>query len=248
MANLKRRVSKLEQRGSARQPSLCEFDDDALTIYSSMSYLDATLSPTYYDVEPLPIYARGSVLRDELYGPIIPAHLDEELKRYSRASGEFRMAFGREPKAGDVLRYEHVAWTHRAEVYARHFAKLTAAWKRQLPHLVCPLKFEDGRLFRRCRVARSKECAEQVIWEEDPAIQPDVRWFKIPVVLSNTDFESKTTIYAVMFQGIIDSKHRCRPATEEESQRNTGASIQDPSWFHFGYQRFSELLIEVFGA
>jgi hypothetical protein len=92
-----------------------QFDEDALAIYSAMSYLDATMAPTYHDVEPTTAYIRGQELRDAVYGPIIPAHLDEHLKRYTRASGEFELAFGREPKAGDVLRYEHVALMHSSE-------------------------------------------------------------------------------------------------------------------------------------
>ena len=107
-ASLKQRIRKLEQRRSELSPTDRQFDDDAITIYCVMPYFDATLEPTYHDVEPLPLYARGKALRDARYGRIIPACLDEPLKRYTRASGEFQLAFGREPQAGDLLRYEHV--------------------------------------------------------------------------------------------------------------------------------------------
>ncbi len=116
MANLKRRVEELERRKVAsRRGPLTQFDEDALAIYNSMAYLDATLAPTYHDVEPTPAYARGRELRDARYGPIIPAYLDEHIKRYTRASGEFELAFGREPNAGNMLRYEHVALMHTAQ-------------------------------------------------------------------------------------------------------------------------------------
>ena len=181
-----------------------------------------------------------------LYGPIIPACLDEPLKRYTRASGEFQLAFGREPQAGDVLRYEHVALIHKTEVYSRHFRKVAEAWGRQLPHLICPLKFENGRLFRH---RRSGKRDTEITWEEDFGIQPEFRWLEIPEVLSNTDFESMSTISAITFLGVGETKHRCRPATEGElEEQNAEAPIQDPSWFHFGKQRFCELLVEVFGA
>ncbi len=115
MANLKRRVEELERQLVQRPSYSIQFDEDALAIYNSMAYLDATLAPTYHDVEPTPAYARGRELRDARYGPIIPAYLDEHIKRYTRASGEFELAFGREPNAGNMLRYEHVALMHTAQ-------------------------------------------------------------------------------------------------------------------------------------
>jgi len=148
MANLKRRVEELERRKVAtRCGPLTQFDEDALAIYNSMSYLDATLSPPYHDVETTAAYKRGRELRDALYGPIIPAYLDEHIKRYTRASGEFELAFGREPKAGDILRYERLALMHSSENYARQLGRMIEAWQRQFPQLTCPLRFEDGRLF-----------------------------------------------------------------------------------------------------
>src|SRR6516165_1378190 len=95
MANLKGRVAALERRHLRDQPVYgVQFDRDALAIYDAMAYLDATMEPTYYDVEATAIYVRGEELRDARYGPIIPAHLDQHLQRYTRASGEFELAFG----------------------------------------------------------------------------------------------------------------------------------------------------------
>ncbi len=75
-------------------------------------YVDATMAPSCHDIEATAAYKRGRELRNVLYGPIIPAHLDEHIKRYTRASGEFELVFGREPKAGDMLRYEEVLVMH----------------------------------------------------------------------------------------------------------------------------------------
>jgi hypothetical protein len=92
--------------GRPRDPDGQEKAKDALTIYVATAYLDATVQPNSLVLEPTNVQSRGEAVRNRLYGPIIPAHLDEHIKRYTRASGEFELAFGREPKAGDTLRAE----------------------------------------------------------------------------------------------------------------------------------------------
>ena len=247
MASLKRRVERLEWRQLTPRPShSLQFDEDALAIHNAMPYLDATMEPTYHDVEPTPVFVRGKELRDAIYGPIIPAYLDEHIKRYTRASGEFELAFGREPKAGDVLQYEHVAGIHSSENYPREFSRVIEAWQRQLAQLTCPLTFEDGRLFRRLAPVRDGEPAK---WEEDVTIQPQLRWLQIPEVLLKTDFEALLTISAITFTGVVGVKHQCRVATDDEVQRPAkDALIKQPTGFMFAKQRFCELLAEVVGA
>lgn len=209
--NLKRRVEALERgRFSRRLRPSAQFDKDALAIYTGTAYVDATVDPDYHEVTPTAVYARGQALRNALYGPIVPAYLDPHIKRYTRASGEFELAFGREPKAGDILSDQHVILMHNPEVYAKHFGQPNEAWQRQLPHLTCPLKFEEGRLFRRLKPTRGGQQGE---WEEDYKIQPLERWLTIPEVLSNTDFEAGLTIPGVVFVGVVGAKHQCRPAT-----------------------------------
>ena len=189
-------------------------------------------------------------MRDGIFGPVIPAHLDEHLKRYTRASGEFELAFGLEPKAGDMLRYEHVALMHSPEIYTSHFARAVEAWGRQLPHLTCPLKFEGGQLFRRLRPERRSEEAK---WEEDTRIQPEDRWLSIPEVIANTDFDPDSggllTVPAIVFLGVVGTKHQCRPATAEEWRRAGAESPKKtPIFFRYAWQRFCVLSVEVFGA
>jgi hypothetical protein len=244
---LHKRLERAEESAKALSPlQLSPFDEDALTIYSVMSYLDATMEPTYHEVEPTVAYLRGQELRDALYGPIIPASLDEHLKRYTRASGEFELAFGHEPKAGDILRLEHVARIHSSENYAREFGRVIDAWQRQLPQITCPLKFEDGHLFRRLRPNR---LGEMPAWEEDLRIQPEERWLSIREVQSNTDFEAMTTTSAVVFLGVVGVKHQCRPVTEGDfREKVTDLPIVEPTAFMFGQQRFKEILVEVMGA
>ena len=188
MANLKHRVEELERRKLASRPShSTQFDEDALAIYNAMPYLNARMTPTYDEVEPTAIYRRGQELRNKLYGPIIPAALDQHVKRYTRESGEFELAFGREPKAGDMLRYQHLALMHSAENHSRLFGRFIEAWERQLPQLTCPLKFEDGRLFRRLLPERR---GEESRWEENVRIQPEER---MPILSSAANRRSTRT-------------------------------------------------------
>ena len=77
---LLKRLEKAEESAKALSPlQLSPFDEDALAIYSVMSYLDATMEPSYHEVEPTAAYLRGQELRDALYGLIIPGYLDEHL-------------------------------------------------------------------------------------------------------------------------------------------------------------------------
>ena len=203
------------------------------------------MEPTYHDIESTAIYARVKALRGARYGPIVPAHLDEHIKQYTRASGELELAFGREPKEGDILRYQHVALVHSPENYSIHFGKLIA-WQRQFPQLTCPLRFEGGRLFRRHRPERRGVEAK---WEECAGIQWVQRWVAIPEVFANSDIEASAPILAVVFLGVVGAKHQCRPATAQELLRPDPESpIPDPTGFMFANQRFCEMLVEVLGA
>src|SRR5271157_2385191 len=141
-----------------------------------------------------------------------------------------------------------LALMHSTENYSRHFGRIIEAWERQLPGLTCPLKFEDGRLFRRLVPERRGEAPN---WEEDDGIQPEVRWLTIDEVIVNTQIEAETmlTIPALVFVGVVGVKHQCRPATDEELQRaETESPIKAPTGFMLGRQRFCELLVEVMGV
>jgi hypothetical protein len=63
-------LEKAEEAAKTLSPvQLSPFDEDALAIYSAMSYLDATLSPTYHEIEPTAAYVREKELRNAIYGP-----------------------------------------------------------------------------------------------------------------------------------------------------------------------------------
>jgi len=246
MRTLKGRIEELERFQLSPRPKFSrQFDEDALAIYNCTAYLDARMEPSYRDVEATAIYARGQTLRDKLYGPIIPCRLDAHHKRRTRASGEFELAFGREPKEGDILRCQHVALMHSPENHSIHFGKLIEAWQRQLPQLTCPLRFEDGRLFRRLSPERRGEEAK---WEEYVGIHWVERWFAIPEVFANSDIEASEPVLGVMFLGVVGGRHQCRPAIAEELQRpDPETPIKEPTGFMFVSQRFNDLF-EGFGC
>jgi len=223
MANLKRRVEELERRQLAPGGSYsAQFDDDALTIYRGMPYLNGTTFPSYDKVQPTEIYARGRELHEKRYGRIIPAHLDPHLKRCTLASAEFEFVFEREPEAGDLLRFEHVGALHSPQVNACYFCEFIAAWERQLSHLDCPLKFEEDALFKRVPPEHRMEDAR---WVQDPSIEPAEKWWGIEGEVNRRLGVSTLmadTVIAVVFLGVsaTDGKHQCRPATKEEMQQS----------------------------
>jgi hypothetical protein len=243
--NFERRIERLTRQLSAhlskpRPGNLSRFDEDALTIYCSTVYMDARMAPRSNDIAPTKIYARGRELRDAIYGPIIPAYQDAHLKRYTRASGEFELAIGREPKVGDILRLQHLYRMHSTEIYARLFGELSEAWQRRLPQFPCPLKFEDGRLFR--RLLSNKRGAEPT-WEDDVSIDAEIRWLKIPQVYAETNFETMETITGLTFLGVQNGTHRCRAATNEEFMRQEiERPVEDAAFFRYAEQRFFALV------
>jgi hypothetical protein len=72
---------------------------------------------------------RGKELRDQIYGPIVPLHEDPSWTRWARASGKFTRCFGREPKEGDLLRWEHVRMMYGPEMNEIEFSAQIEAWK-----------------------------------------------------------------------------------------------------------------------
>jgi len=161
--------------------------------------------------------------------------LDEHLKRLTQASSEFESIFGREPTPGDVLSYEHVAAVCSPEFNASRFLRFISAWERRLPDLVCPIKFERGRLFKReidaqdCNWCEDTDIQAQGIWLR---IEHEFRWYesgKPAMPLADPPLESMPTIPAFVFLGVMQSwadalgflrtAHTCRPVTKQELRR-----------------------------
>jgi hypothetical protein len=235
-----------------------QFDYDAVTIYRATPYLSASVY-SYDKIKSSGLYDRGRELHVKRYGQIIPAYLDSHLNRSTLASIEFEFVFGREPRMGDILRFAHVATLHAPQANAYYFCEFIAAWHRQLSHLACPLKFEDGVLFRRLRPERQMldgRCG----WEQDSSIEPEEKRWAIECEMnrrlgaSTLDGEEGL---ALTFLGLssADGKHECRPATEEESKTpetefeqlcNSGFTHEQLSARHWRLKTH-EILIRVFG-
>jgi hypothetical protein len=169
-------------------------------------------------------------------GPIQPYVETEQDKRATRASREFENAFGREPEAGDILRYRHIELAHHPDLISAEYSLFIDAWKRVLPQLPCPLGVEEGRIFRSVLPQTAptplyaevrEEKGER--WIEDVYIQAQSFWHCIErdtlaqcgPTISARDMP---TIAAIVFLGVgrhesygrVEHKHLCRPATDEE--------------------------------
>ncbi len=81
----------------------------------------------------------GKEVREGLHGPVTPGLPAPSI---GTAALSFKLRFGREPVAGDVLRYQDVFLCDLVR-----YGKFITAWSRQIPELPCPLKIEDGHIF-----------------------------------------------------------------------------------------------------
>jgi hypothetical protein len=130
--------------------------------------------PSWGALEGTPFYKRGREIEDAMYGPIIPYHEDAKAQRQTSASIAFERIHKREPVTGDTLRYQEVEKALPAARYKVFFKASEEAWKRRLPSLTFPFKFEDGKLFRRVR-----HDGRTITWEEITDIHPRWKWYSI---------------------------------------------------------------------
>jgi hypothetical protein len=227
MANLKSRIEQAEKKLGPRLGSQStEADDDALQLYEMQFYLYGRVHPDGRDLMATPIGIRGRELHEQKYGPIIPVHLCPGWSEGTTTSREFEHCFHHEPNAGDLLRWEHVRTMRGPEMNEIIFGDMISAWGRQIPQLPCPLKFDEGKLFKR---QRNGEWLEEVdvSWmahwwgvECDARGEPqEWAYGRTPSLWEEPDpnpLGRMPSIPAVVFEGVIDGKHRCRPATTEE--------------------------------
>lgn len=156
---------------------------------------------------------RGKELRDKICGPIVPLHEDPAYSRRTDASGEFQHCFYREPRAGDLLRWEHVRVMYGPEMRASELLPQIEAWHRQLPDLPCPIKVLDGYVLKRARDGS---------WFEDDSPTWFDHWDKVENEANaaredaNLQLASDSVVLGVTFLGVVSGKHRCRPATDGE--------------------------------
>src|ERR1700720_1523029 len=84
---------------------LSQEDKDALTLYHLVPLLTSPMSPSYPELEATAAYKRGKEVEERLHGPVTPGFPEPSI---GTAALSFEMRFGREPVAGDVLRYQDV--------------------------------------------------------------------------------------------------------------------------------------------
>jgi hypothetical protein len=148
------------------------------TLCYATVHLPASTDPCYADLEATPIYRRGRELHDLRHDETDPADFHKHVDRSTRASIEFELTFGHQPNAGDVLSFMHVQVTRGPLALKQIFGPLIEAWKRQIADLICPYKFEGGRLFRHLRKGACSSCNGRAAieggWHE--AINEGAEW------------------------------------------------------------------------
>jgi len=77
------------------------------------------------------------------------------------------------PRVGDILRFAQVATLHAPQANAFYFGEFIAAWHRQLSKLDCPLRLEEGAVFKRLRPEGRMLDAR---WKQDSSIGSEEKW------------------------------------------------------------------------
>jgi hypothetical protein len=215
VANLKSRIKQAEKKlGPRLGNQSTEADYDALQLYEMQFYLYGRVHPDGRDLMATPIGIRGRELHEQKYGPIIPVHLRPGWSEGTTTSREFEHCFHHEPNAGDLLRWEHVRTMRGPEMNEIIFGDMISAWGRQIHQFPCPLKFDEGKLFKRQRNGE---------WLEEVDVSWMTHWWGVECDARGEPQEwaygrctPSLSIPAVVFEGVIDGKHRCRLATTEE--------------------------------
>jgi hypothetical protein len=198
--------------GISRGPFFNMSDDDlhALILYGGAVYLDATMTPSYRQLETTSAYQRGAELFRMRRGPIRLAHLDEQLQRSSPASLAFESVNDREPREGGLLSYDDVVRDSGANTPI--FSAFINAWNRRLPGLACPLKLENGELYFRTLDDGSGE-----VWQQKTDVSPQGRWKTVQSDATGKEsaaFEDVPPVLAVIFLGVVNGQHRCKSESE----------------------------------
>jgi len=193
------------QRGTALSP----YDVDCLTLYWCTTHLCGHAQPDSHWLERTPFYQRGVEIRDELYGPIIPSHLDPEYPRRTMASIYFEAFHNRLPVPGDILHYQDIANLYSEKEVKAEVEVIRGAWARRLPETPCPFRYEDSRM-----LIRQDDGSWQVDWNEDAAtlwneIEDDA--LERPLRFFQGAFSEPPTIRAVVFVESKDKKRRVKP-------------------------------------
>jgi hypothetical protein len=183
------------------------------------------MDPCYSDLEATTVYRHGMELHGLRHGKTNLSHYNAHLDRSNRASIEFGYAFGREPNQGDILSFQHVQVTRGPAALKVVFGQLIEAWRRQIPDLMCPYKFEGDRLFRHLRRGACRPCnggaAIEGGWHEAIDEGPEWNWREIEKEMNGYSWQPPKladipTIPAIEFLGLVDGKHAFRLAFSQD--------------------------------
>ena len=194
-----------------RRTTLSPYDEDCLVLCLFSSQLSGHADPDSRCVTNTEFYKRGWEIRDGLYGPIIPSHLDPEYPRRTFASIDFEAIHGRVPQPGDILRYEDLADLYSEEMLKTQVGMIQGAWARRLPDTPCPFKYEDGKmLIHQDDGTWKAEEGAVGKWSriEDEAFGREFSFYPPRVV------PEQPTIRAVVFIESKDKKRRVKPLEE----------------------------------
>jgi hypothetical protein len=210
-------VGSMESRAAARavvehaklhKDELSQEDEDALTLYNGACLLTSPMSPSYPELEATAAYRQGKEVYERLHGPVIPGLPPPSI---GFAALFFQHIFGREPVPGDVLSYQDVFCCDLLR-----YTLFITAWHHQIPELLCPLKVENDHLFYH----QNPKYNDGQEWGG-----PDERalgdWCCVVSEATGVVYvraKDVPTIPAVIFLGLIDGEHKCRPATASEIQ------------------------------
>jgi len=119
---------------------------DSFLLYCCTLHLCGHAKPDSHWMERTPFYKRGREVRDAVFGPIIPSHLDPEYPRRTMASIYFEAVHHRVPVPGDILHYQDIANLYGEKEVKVRVEDIQGAWARRLPDTPCPFRYEDGKM------------------------------------------------------------------------------------------------------
>jgi len=194
-----------------RRTVLSRYDRDCLTLTLCSIHLCGHADPDSRCVTNTEFYKRGWEIRDELYGPIIPSHLDPEYPRRASASIQFEQVYGHIPEPGEIFYYDDLTELYSPETIKAEVGWIQDAWTRRLPDNPCPFKYEDGKMLIHQDDGTWK--AEEGAIEHWSRVEDEAFGREFECYLSRVVPEQPTT-HAVVFIEGKDGKRRVKPLDE----------------------------------
>ena len=206
------RIGSAESRAAAKlmliqRTKLSAYDADCYTLYNCAGHLGQA-DPDSHWMQGTKAYSRGREVAEALHGPIVPIHLDPDAQRVTFASSMFKIIHGRNPRPGEILRYDDIAGVYAPEKLRAEVERFQGAWARRIPDYACPIRYEDGKILTRRREGSWVPDLVQpaIIWR---LIEDDALRRRTPIgTFGETIDTPQPTIEAVIFIESKDGKRR----------------------------------------